>query len=110
MCSLQFKGLYNMGIKVTAVFTRSDTNVPFWTPSSEEYLHLIEDLSDTGKIFDATTITSADGLTKTICRTFIDQDARIAFRADLATKAAMVERDAYGTANNITVAVRSELV
>jgi hypothetical protein len=99
-----------MGIKVTAVFTRPDTNVPFWKPSIEEYVRLIEEFGDAGKIVEETAMLGADGLTRTVVRTFVDQAARNEFRAAPVFIDAMAERNAYGTANNITVAIRSELV
>jgi hypothetical protein len=99
---LQFKGLYNMPIRVTTVSTRPNTNVAFWSFDAETRAHLKAEFKDTGKLLSKTTETSADGLTRTVVRTFANKAALDEYKADPARAGAVESRDAYNTSNGTT--------
>lgn len=99
-----------MPIQVTTVSIRPTTTVEFWGFDNATRAHLKAEFKDTGKLLSKTVTDSEDGLTRTVVRTFANQAALDAFKADSVRIAAVASRDAYNTANNTTTTTTTVIV
>ena len=96
---MQFKGLYNMPVTVTTVSTRPNADVAFWIFDEATRAHLTAEFRDTGKLLSKEDSLSADGLTKTVVRTFTDPAALDAYRIDALRTAAGEAQRTYNTSH-----------
>jgi len=92
-----------MSIRVTSVSVRPNTNVDFWNYSAEDATHLQNTFVSTGKLVSKTSTLSNDGLTRTVVRTFATPEDFAEFKLDSVRTAGASARDAYNTANGITL-------
>ena len=84
-------------VTVTTVSTRPNADVAFWTFDEATRAHLTAEFRDTGKLLSRADDLSADGLTKTVVRTFADPAALDAYRIDASRTAASESQRAYNT-------------
>jgi hypothetical protein len=92
-----------MAFQTITTFVRPNSGVPFF--SNSENKAITEAYAASNKISASDTVTSQDGLTKTITRTFATHADQLAFKNDPARAAIVEARRAYNLANNIHVTV-----
>jgi len=92
-----------MAFQTITTFVRPNLGVPFF--SNPQNKTITESYTTSGKISANDTVTSQDGLTKTITRTFATHADQLAFKNDPARAAIVEARRAYNLANNIHVTV-----
>lgn len=91
-----------MPITVTTVQTRPDTTARFWEFNNATSEYLQNTFRATGKVLDSSVVESANGLTRTIVRTFADKPAFVQWKEDSVRLEATTGRGEYETTHQHT--------
>ena len=94
-----------MSYQVTNIFTRPSASVNFHVANIQDgYIqYVLQNYKNTNKIIDLSSDISEDGLTLTAIWTWTTQAEYEAFQQDAITVQQRAERDAWNTANSITM-------
>jgi hypothetical protein len=95
---------------ITATFTRPNTSVAWFRQSDDFTNHFEINYRQTGKILEASSTISPDGLTLTRTATWASRADFMSLLEDGQYQILMASRDAHVTANGIVVNIERRLV